>query len=150
MKDSADQVHATVPLTNAESICIISVGPLPYVLYTAGKLVRMEHFHGRGYILIDCSLSFIPRLRSTSFHLLPSLSLCSDLEQGFQSFQNILLENVTSNHGRVAKRLSTIFLGAPATCECAPGGEELQLPHSCPKVAPLSLLEPDQIPFLKS
>ena len=81
---TTDQVHATVPLTNAESICIISVGPLPYVLYTAGKLVCIENgfFLNRGYILMDLSLSLIPRLRSTSSHLLPSLSLCSDLEQG--------------------------------------------------------------------
>merc|ERR1712014_330709 len=50
---------------------------------------------------------------------------------------------------RVAKRLSTIFLGSPATCECAPGGEELQLPHSCPKVAD-RCLTPDLVTGLSS
>ena len=89
---------------------------------------------------MDLKDSFAARLRFTFSHLLPSSPLCFDLEQGFQSFPLILpLENVT----RVAKRLSTIFLGAPATCECAPGGEELQLPHSCPKVQspPCSFLQ---------
>ena len=67
------QVHATVPLTDTESICIISVGPLPYVLYTAGKLVR---------IIKHCHFDQFSRSRFTSFHLWPSSSLCSDLEPG--------------------------------------------------------------------
>ena len=93
-----------------------------------------------GYILKDLRHSFVPRLLFTSSHLLPSLPLCSDLEQGFPScscnpsFGKCCL-NIMLPPTRVAKRLSTIFLGAPATCECAPGGEELQLPHSCPKVS---------------
>ena len=52
--DSSHQVHATVPLTDAESICIISVGPLPYVLYTAGKLVRIIE-HGQFHNMVDIS-----------------------------------------------------------------------------------------------
>lgn len=101
-------VHATVPLTNAESICIISVGPLPYVLYTGGKLIAL--------------------------HILPSLAIIASLLRP---------------RTRVAKRLSTIFLGAPATCECAPGGEELNLPHSCPKVVD-RCLTPDLVTGLSS
>ena len=75
------QVHATVPLTDKESICIISVGPLPYVLYTAGKLVRIiKHCHFDQF-----KTQFtISRSRSTSFHLSPSSSLCSDLEPGLK------------------------------------------------------------------
>jgi len=101
-------VHATVPLTNSESICIISVEPIPYVLYTGGKLITL--------------------------HILPSLAI---------------IVSLLRPRTRVAKRLSTIFLGSPATCECAPGGEELQLPHSCPKVAD-RCLTPDLVTGLSS
>jgi len=35
----------------------------------------------------------------------------------------------------VAKRISLIFMGEPAVCECGPSGTELSLPHECPKMA---------------
>lgn len=35
----------------------------------------------------------------------------------------------------VAKRISLIFLGEPAVCECGPSGAELTRPHECPKMA---------------
>lgn len=35
----------------------------------------------------------------------------------------------------VAKRISLIFLGEPAVCECGPSGAELSRPHECPKMA---------------
>ena len=94
---------------------------------------------------MDLSENFTPRLLFTFSHLLPSSPLFSDLEQGFQPCS---LNSTASHHWkllpatRVAKRLSTIFLGAPATCECAPGGEELNLPHSCPKVPPPHIFSP--------
>ena len=34
-----------------------------------------------------------------------------------------------------AKRISLIFLGEPAVCECGPSGAELARPHECPKMA---------------
>jgi len=34
-----------------------------------------------------------------------------------------------------AKRISLIFLGEPAVCECGPSGAELVRPHECPKMA---------------
>jgi len=34
-----------------------------------------------------------------------------------------------------AKRISLIFLGEPAVCECGPSGAELTRPHECPKMA---------------
>ena len=34
-----------------------------------------------------------------------------------------------------AKRISLIFLGEPAVCECGPSGAELGRPHECPKMA---------------
>jgi len=34
-----------------------------------------------------------------------------------------------------AKRISLIFLGQPAVCECGPSGAELTRPHECPKMA---------------
>ena len=89
---------------------------------------------------MDLSESFAPRLRFTFSHLLPSLPLFSDLEQGFSFFSSYHWKLLPVT--RVAKRLSTIFLGAPATCECAPGGEELNLPHSCPKVPPPHIISP--------
>ena len=76
------QVHATVPLTNSESICIISVEPIPYVLYTGGKLVIRATFWKTG--VVDNFVS-IPRSLSTSSHLWPSSSPFSVLGQGFTS-----------------------------------------------------------------
>ena len=35
---------------------------------------------------------------------------------------------------KVAKRFSSIFLGDGASCECGPGGQELSIPHQCPKM----------------
>ena len=35
---------------------------------------------------------------------------------------------------KVAKRFSSIFLGDGATCECGPSGQELSIPHECPKI----------------
>ena len=53
-------------------------------------------------------------------HLLPSLAV---------------LLSLLRPRTRVAKRLSAIFLGGSgASCECGAGGQELDLPHSCPKV----------------
>ena len=34
-----------------------------------------------------------------------------------------------------AKRISLIFLGQHAVCECGPSGSELAWPHECPKIA---------------
>jgi len=35
---------------------------------------------------------------------------------------------------KVAKRFSSIFLGDGASCECGPSGQELSIPHECPKI----------------
>jgi len=86
-------LRSTVHLGPDLTVCIISLGPTQYGVYTGVKLVML--------------------------HLLPSL---------------VVIISLLKPRTKVAKRLSAIFLGGAITCECGPGGQELGLPHSCPKM----------------
>ena len=46
-----------------------------------------------------------------------------------------VLLSVLCPRTQVAKRLSSLFLGGGATCECGPCGTELRTPHACAKMA---------------
>jgi len=69
-----------------------------------------------------------------ALHILPSL---------------VIILSLVRPRTTVAKRLSTIFLGGGGTCECGEGGEELHLPHSCPKVG-ARCLTPDLVTGLST
>ena len=46
----------------------------------------------------------------------------------------VVLATIIRPQTKVAKRFSTLFLGEGAACECGPGGEEMKIPHQCPKI----------------
>jgi hypothetical protein len=46
----------------------------------------------------------------------------------------VVLSSILRPQTKVAKRFSTLFLGEGAACECGPGGEEMKIPHECPKI----------------
>jgi len=46
----------------------------------------------------------------------------------------VVLASILMPQTKVAKRFSTLFLGEGAACECGPGGEEMKIPHECPKI----------------
>ena len=46
----------------------------------------------------------------------------------------VVLASILRPQTKVAKRFSTLFLGEGSACECGPAGEEVKIPHACPKI----------------
>ena len=126
------------PMLRASASSPSAPSPTSFTLLESWyALLNMVNFTIWWIYLEGLETQFCPQI---ALHILPSLAIVASLLRPRTRFPILPCNpscclNIMLPPTRVAKRLSTIFLGAPATCECAPGGEELQLPHSCPKVA---------------
>ena len=111
-------------------------------------LVRASAFSPQGLIVEREKKTFVSKEFSPGTPCTPctSSSNCSyatssplSLSSSASSDQGATLPN-NSKKKRffrtfAAKRISLIFLGEPAVCECGPSGAELTRPHECPKMA---------------
>ena len=103
-------------------------------------------------LLVLTVITLLPSLpelvvRST-IHLDPTTSVCiisiSSIPYGlYYIFKMVITQiipiavvslSLVKPKTKVAKRFSSIFLGDGATCECGPSGQELSIPHQCPKI----------------